>query len=137
MESFEIVNSLKLALPPEVMSAFVCKCVHPFICDRYLPDGYMFHIDAKTGGNAAVKHDIQLMLVTLMRLAGLGLAPDHDKHQFYIFKLLDDDKNIYFEGIMLGNADLDLFKPLDTYGVSFGCTELKLYSFEDNCFETL
>lgn len=40
----------------------------------------------------------------------------------YKFRLLDDDKNVYFEGLATKN---DSFDPLDFLGSEFGCTDLQ------------
>lgn len=43
------------------------------------------------------------------------------------FRLLDGDKNVYFEGLASRN---DSFKPLDFFGNEFGCTELQYFENE-------
>ncbi len=48
------------------------------------------------------------------------------------FRLLDGDKNIYFEGLSTG---CDSFDPLDFFGSEFGCTDLQY--FEDEKFVSL
>lgn len=43
------------------------------------------------------------------------------------FRLLDDDKNVYFEGWMAPTEWGDeLFEPLDFYGIDYGCTEIQI-----------
>lgn len=44
------------------------------------------------------------------------------------FRLLDDDKNPYFEGVCVGLDDADgdqAFAPLDVIGEGYGCTEMQ------------
>jgi hypothetical protein len=48
------------------------------------------------------------------------------------FRLLDGDRNIYFEGLATLN---DSFEPLDFLGAEFGCTDLQF--FEDGKFVSL
>ncbi|MAN59567.1 MAG: hypothetical protein CMC08_07000 [Flavobacteriaceae bacterium] len=48
------------------------------------------------------------------------------------FRLLDGDRNIYFEGIASRN---DSFEPLDLLGSEFGCTDLQY--FENGKFVSL
>lgn len=48
------------------------------------------------------------------------------------FRLLDNDRNIYFEGIASRN---DSFEPLDFLGNEFGCTDLQY--FENGKFVSL
>lgn len=45
----------------------------------------------------------------------------------YTFRLLDGDKNIYFEGVATRN---DSFDPLDFFGNEFGCTDLQFLENE-------
>ena len=40
------------------------------------------------------------------------------------FRLLDSDRNIYFEGLATKN---DSFDPLDFLGIEFGCTDLQYF----------
>lgn len=40
------------------------------------------------------------------------------------FRLLDGDRNIYFEGLSTKN---DSFEPLDCLGSEFGCTDLQFF----------
>ena len=54
-----------------------------------------------------------------------------DEQKFPIlFRLLDDDGNVYFNGRMTrqlmekGDGDM-LFAPLDEVGIDYGCTELQ------------
>jgi len=49
------------------------------------------------------------------------------------FRLLDDDDNIYFQGI---TNDTD-FAPLDDFGVAFGCTSLHYKLLDSNVWEVL
>ncbi len=46
-----------------------------------------------------------------------------DKFKFK-FRLLDGDRNIYFEGLATQN---DSFEPLDYLGSEFGCTDLQFF----------
>lgn len=48
------------------------------------------------------------------------------------FRLLDSDRNIYFEGLSTRN---DSFDPLDFFGSEFGCTDLQF--FENGKFVSL
>jgi hypothetical protein len=48
------------------------------------------------------------------------------------FRLLDGDRNIYFEGLATKN---DSFEPLDFLGSEFGCTDLQY--FENGKFVSL
>lgn len=50
----------------------------------------------------------------------------------YKFRLLDGDRNIYFEGLSTRN---DSFEPLDFFGSEFGCTDLQY--FENGKFVSL
>lgn len=43
------------------------------------------------------------------------------------FRLLDGDRNIYFEGLATRN---DFFEPLDFLGSEFGCTDLQYFEHE-------
>lgn len=47
------------------------------------------------------------------------------------FRLLDDDSNVYLEGVM---RVMD-FQPLDDFGISYGCTEIQY--MENGCWKTL
>lgn len=53
------------------------------------------------------------------------------------FRLLDDDKYLYFEGIYNGLKESGdkAFEPLDDFGGSYGCTELQY--FENGNWKTL
>ena len=42
------------------------------------------------------------------------------------FRLLDDDQEIYFEGVMLQTDTEQLFEPLDEFGVDYGCVEIQI-----------
>lgn len=58
-----------------------------------------------------------------------GLAqetPTPHEGQTQQFRLLDDDKNIYFEGFMIPTDTEMIFYPLDTIGLSYGCTEIQI-----------
>lgn len=48
------------------------------------------------------------------------------------FRLLDDDEEVYFEGLS-GNSSS--FSPLDGFGVAFGCTDIQY--FENGKWESL
>jgi hypothetical protein len=48
------------------------------------------------------------------------------------FRLLDGDKNIYFEGLAIRN---DSFEPLDFLGSEYGCTDIQY--FENGKFVSL
>lgn len=50
----------------------------------------------------------------------------------YKFRLLDGDRNIFFEGLSTRN---DSFEPLDFFGSEFGCTDLQY--FENGKFVSL
>lgn len=50
----------------------------------------------------------------------------------YKFRLLDGDRNIYFEGISTKN---DSFEPLDCLGNEFGCVDLQF--LENGKFRSL
>jgi len=50
----------------------------------------------------------------------------------YKFRLLDGDRNIYFEGLASRN---DSFVPLDFFGSEYGCTNLQF--FENGKFVNL
>jgi len=54
---------------------------------------------------------------------------DKCKHKF---RLLDDDEEIYFEGLS-GNSSS--FDPLDEFGSGFGCTDIQY--FENGKWESL
>jgi len=43
------------------------------------------------------------------------------------FRLLDDDKEVYFVGYMEETKSEALFYPLDTLGASYGCTEIQIF----------
>jgi hypothetical protein len=43
-----------------------------------------------------------------------------EKHKFH-FKMYDDDRNLYYEGLSKSNFSFD---PLDEMGYSAGCTEI-------------
>lgn len=49
----------------------------------------------------------------------------NSKHKFK-FRLLDGDRNIYFEGVA---SRSDSFAPLDFFGIDFGCTDLQYFEF--------
>jgi hypothetical protein len=53
----------------------------------------------------------------------------------YEFKLYDDDEELYFIGYSNDNSSERAFRPLDTIGASYGCTEIKYR--RENGFETL
>ncbi len=53
------------------------------------------------------------------------------------FQMYDDDGTLYFEGIFCGNADTTGFEPLDDFGFSFGCTEIRYLSAKSLEWETL
>jgi hypothetical protein len=47
------------------------------------------------------------------------------------FQLLDDDEEVYFEGLMLPTQSEALFQPLDDLGEGYGCTTMKIYEGEE------
>ena len=53
------------------------------------------------------------------------------------FKMYDDDGNLYFEGMLSANPDLDGFEPLDEFGITFGCTEIRYLNKATGKWETL
>lgn len=55
-----------------------------------------------------------------------------DKKAKHIFRLLDGDDQVYFEGLS-GNSSS--FEPLDHFGVAFGCTDIQY--FENGKWEWL
>lgn len=55
----------------------------------------------------------------------IGRPPKEDETRK--FRLLDDDKEVYFEGLMTPIEDERLFDPLDTIGASYGCTGLQVF----------
>ncbi|MBS1641600.1 MAG: hypothetical protein JSR11_03895 [Bacteroidetes bacterium] len=54
-----------------------------------------------------------------------------EKHKFH-FKMYDDDRNLYYEGLSKTNFSFD---PLDEFGYSAGCTEI--YYLEKGKFKRL
>ena len=48
------------------------------------------------------------------------------------FRLLDGDRNVYFEGFATAN---DSFDPLDFLGIEYGCTDIQY--FENGKFVSL
>jgi hypothetical protein len=42
------------------------------------------------------------------------------------FRLLDDDDNVYFKGVMEPTDTEALFIPLDEFGVDYGCTSIQI-----------
>ena len=55
----------------------------------------------------------------------------------HAFRLLDDDGNLYFEGIGNDASSEDAFAPLDDYGEAFGCTEIRYFSHSTHRWEIL
>jgi len=59
---------------------------------------------------------------------------DHGKTEMpHRFRLLDDDGEIYFEGI----ASAEGFGPLDDFGRAYGCTEIQYHNQRTLQWETL
>lgn len=56
---------------------------------------------------------------------------DYSEGQFK-FRVLDDDGNVYFEGLSDDNSS---FEPLDRVGVNYGAVEIQY--FEDGQYKTL
>ena len=53
------------------------------------------------------------------------------------FRMLDDDGEIYFEGLSDDNRTEDLFAPLDDFGMpSYGCTEIQYWNDKTKNWET-
>lgn len=57
-------------------------------------------------------------------------ASDIPESNKMLFRLLDDDGDVYFAGLLDGkafeNAPGDAaFEPLDSFGAAYGCTELQ------------
>lgn len=50
----------------------------------------------------------------------------------YPFQLLDDDGELYFEGLSSNSSS---FAPLDNFGAGYGCTEIKY--LENGVWESL
>ena len=56
------------------------------------------------------------------------------------FRLLDDDEIVYFYGrmkIQEHGVEVDEFLPLDRLGTGYGCTEIQVWSFDLNEWETV
>lgn len=45
--------------------------------------------------------------------------------QQFKFRLLDDDKIVYFNGFSDDSTSESAFDPLDMYGAEYGCTEIQ------------
>lgn len=61
------------------------------------------------------------------KMPGRGNLPDG----MHWFRMYDDDGELYFEGILLGNdeSEEEGFAPLDDYGTpDSGCTEIRYYT---------
>ncbi|AOM14603.1 MULTISPECIES: hypothetical protein [Bacillus cereus group] len=50
------------------------------------------------------------------------------------FRVLDDDKNVYFSGVSDDDSD---FSPLDDYQYAYGCTEIQYKDKKTNKYVTL
>ena len=44
------------------------------------------------------------------------------------FRLLDDDGEVYFIGVMVPTNDEDMFEPLDEFGEGYGCVQMQVFS---------
>ena len=54
------------------------------------------------------------------------------------FRMLDDDREIYFYGVSDDNRTEDLFAPLDCYGMpGYGCTEIQYLNDKTKKWETV
>lgn len=69
------------------------------------------------------------------------LAHSHDYNEKrnpalpFKFRLLDDDREVYFEGLADDCDTEDAFAPLDHYGAAFGCTTIQY--LRNGSWETL
>ena len=59
-----------------------------------------------------------------------GTCQPSDIRDPVAFRLLDDDGNVYFTGLLEREAfdnapDYVAFEPLDAFGAAYGCTELQ------------
>lgn len=59
------------------------------------------------------------------------IALKTERHKF-LFRMFDDDKHLYYEGLSEANSSFD---PLDELGYSAGCTEI--HYWENGQFEKL
>lgn len=60
-----------------------------------------------------------------------------DTDDVELFKLYDGDGILYFEGKLLDDPDLDGFEPLDSFGIDFGCTEIRYRDKKTGEWKTL
>ena len=79
----------------------------------------------------------------------LGKSKDFDANKFATqptikFRLLDDDGEVYFYGLMTkiryndyDDPGISPFDPLDMYRYSYGCTEIHFFNEEHKKWETL
>lgn len=61
-----------------------------------------------------------------------AITEDQKKKMPHKFRLFDDDGELYFEGYSSNSSS---FRPLDEYGIDYGCTEIKY--FEKDKWEVL
>jgi len=54
----------------------------------------------------------------------------------YYFELFDDDSILYARGYSNDNQSDDLFEPLDNWGTSYGCTDIKYRNLTTNKMES-
>lgn len=43
------------------------------------------------------------------------------------FRLLDDDGEVYFYGVMIPTNEEIIFAPLDEFGLDYGCTSIEVF----------
>ena len=54
----------------------------------------------------------------------------------HYFELYDDDNVLYARGYSNDNQNEELFQPLDTWGSSYGCTDIKYRNLSTNKMES-
>ena len=54
----------------------------------------------------------------------------------HYFELFDDDSILYARGYSNDNQSDDLFEPLDNWGTSYGCTDIKYRNLTTNKMES-
>lgn len=70
--------------------------------------------------------------------SALSVDFKEDVELIYKFRMLDDDGDVYFEGLSDDCDSAEAFAPLDDYGQpGFGCTEIQYWSDTRNSWETL
>lgn len=62
-----------------------------------------------------------------------------ERGEGHMFLMYDDDDELYYEGLMLGDKDgMQGFAPLDDFGMpDSGCTRIDYYNTETKEWETL